>query len=380
MVITKNIVMDGINLQDPKRETRLSKLNVMRKDLERVVPPTDNSDSIGVNNAIEELPEIREHSDGEYLNFIRENHSINDSSKDTTINKVLSAVTHTDSITIHELLSFPHEHGPKILEIRDLHKRKNMLVGILSIINFSGIKSNHKPIFNAWYKYFKRASGDVKFFIESNQQSDRQKENHVSWEDVLAKRDSLPYGSNGHLILCLYSMIPPRRQLDYMNMRIYTNSKRVPKMDHNHLHVLSDKYGGPYMFIKDFKNSKFMNPFFERTIPVELIFVLAANLKMHPRNYVLTKNGFTTNEPYDDSSNSQKYVNRLLRKLFGKAVTVGTLRHSFAIYMNKKSGLTLGQKKKLAWQMGHSFIQNLEYAHNVSDDDRSDKYKISVMI
>lgn len=330
----------------------------------------------------EELPQLKEMTDEDYMKILSDTTLCNDLSKRTTLNKMKSAVAHVGVSSFHELLNSPHVYGPNILKITDLHKRKNMFVGILAFLNYSDIKrGDHKPVYNAWYRYFKIADKELQVFIESNQQSKRQKETYVSWEDVLDKRESLVYGSNDHLVLSMYSMIPPRRQLDYMNMRIYTKATINPEMDHNHLHMYSDKHDGPYMFVKHYKDAKhFKYPYFGDNIPIELIDILLENLKQHPRMYLFTKNGFTTNEPYEDSSNSQKFINRTLKRIFdGKAVTVGTLRHSFASYVNSKKGLTLGQRKRIAWEMGHSLIQNLEYVKNVSEDSIEDEYKIEVL-
>ena len=133
--------LDGIKHTSSFDEKNQKRVQVVTKNMGKIVPPLNNNTN-NTNNEEQELPKIPEYSDDEYLEFVINNHSIQESSKNTTINKVLSAVNHTKSSTIHNLLSDPHKNGPEVLKIAELHKRKNMFVGILSIMNYSGIKND----------------------------------------------------------------------------------------------------------------------------------------------------------------------------------------------------------------------------------------------
>jgi len=52
-----------------------------------------------------------------------------------------------------------------------------------------------------------------------------------------------------------------------------------------------------------------------------------------------------------------------LKKIFddNQFVSVNSLRHSFASYLNSQRTLTLQQRENYAHQMGHSLMKNMEY-------------------
>ena len=65
--------------------------------------------------------------------------------------------------------------------------------------------------------------------------SDRQRDNFVSWEDLIVKREELAanpetYGSNAHLLLAFLTYMPPMRTSNYGALRLFDSSNnRLPR-------------------------------------------------------------------------------------------------------------------------------------------------------
>ena len=55
-----------------------------------------------------------------------------------------------------------------------------------------------------------------KLLKDSTAKTDRYKDNEVSWDHVLEARDRLPKGSVEYVLMSLYTMMPPRRNQDYI--------------------------------------------------------------------------------------------------------------------------------------------------------------------
>lgn len=293
-----------------------------------------------------------------------------DRSKSTVINQVKQGMYFTESESIYDYLTHPAENGIKFFDDSvGLNKRYNCLKSALSVMRTCGWKSDHTVLYNVWYKWFVKASSEQRDVLGSNKANKRQRENAVDWEDVIRIRDELPYGSMDHVLLSMYTMIPPRRQLDYARMRVYMNPEEEPDLDHNMFHLNSKRVGGPFMFLNEFKNAKFFNTYFNKYIGQDLVNVVKKSMEMNPRNYLFgRKDGF----PYENTDSYQSFSNGRLKKIFDKpGMSVNVLRHSFASYVNKKR-VSLRQLKIYSYQMGHALIKHLEYVHHDDEDGKKE--------
>lgn len=277
------------------------------------------------------------------------------------INKILRGSGEKD---LHEILMNPEKYVKSMTgdEI-PLNTQDAMLGTILSVLSYSGLKESNTELYNLWYKEFRKVNERKQEIARSNIPSDKQKKGLLVWNEVLKKRDELgkkEYGSMRHLLLSMYSCIPPRRQLDYANMRVYFDPEIDVNMDHNQFHVYNKKMGSGYMLIHEYKTKKSYNNYLDKELPIELIKVVISSFKQMPRRKMfVTEKG----KDFTNANHFQNYSNNMLKEIFeNNNVTVNSLRHSFASCLRSLRDLSVYDHDRLSKKMGHSLSKNLEYA------------------
>lgn len=301
------------------------------------------------------------HTDDWYLEQV-EDHPFLDAKAKTTYKYAAKAIQRLcKDRSLHDILTTPSLSGPQLLKssIPD-HSKKTYLTTILTLLRTSGLKSSNKPLFIQWYHHYNDIADRIAEREKNHIPTERQAKNQIDWEDVLRLRDGLKVGSIAHVLLSIYSYVPPRRQMDYMAMRVYTNPNDTPALDHNHFHLFSNKYKAPYMFVNKFKNAKRFKPFFNKEIPTKLVQSIKASLKDAPREYLFVQ---ADGKPFQEVNSFTQWSNRQLKKVFNRpGITVNVLRHSFATYANALPNITVGERQRNAIKMGHSLKKTLEYA------------------
>jgi integrase len=143
------------------------------------------------------------------------------------------------------------------------------------------------------------------------------------------------------IILSLYVLIPPRRSLDYVELkqRNYTD-------EDNYIDFKKNK-----IYFNKYKTSKFY-----KTQTVDISRELKNILK---KWYDFNKNDYVLIDTNNNKLNQVK-LNQRLNKIFGMKISVNALRHS---YLTNKYGNIPALKDMLdtAEDMGHTVTQALEY-------------------
>jgi len=147
--------------------------------------------------------------------------------------------------------------------------------------------------------------------------------------------------------LSLYTLIPPRRLLDYtlMKLRNYDESK--------------DNYMGKKKFF--FNNYKTDKSYGKQTIDIntKLYNIIKKWEKKHNNDYLLfSDNG----KPLQPSQLTLR-----LNKLFGKRVSVNALRHSFITEDVLEAMPEIRKLEKTAREMGHSLDSQILYKKILQD-------------
>ena len=170
-----------------------------------------------------------------------------------------------------------------------------------------------------------------KLLKTSNEKTERFKENELSWEEILDARDKLPKDSIEYVIMCLYTMIPPRRNLDFI-MKV-----GGPKEN-------SNWYDGVNFYFGCYKTK---STYKTQVIPVpdDLKEVLNSYLENRPfrsTDILIKKSGkpFTTKD-------IQLTLNKVLQKKIG-----ATMMRS--IYLSSKYGDVMQDMKEDAENMATS--------------------------
>jgi hypothetical protein len=184
---------------------------------------------------------------------------------------------------------------------------------------------------------------------------------HLTFTDLVEKRDSLPDGSIHRLLLGFYTYLPPVRA-DYFATQILPFGV-IPETP-NYIYHDADK---SHLVITDFKTSRLYKQI-AHDLPTELHQQLIQSLKLQPRKYLfVNKLGM----PFNRYTFSH-WANQQLETIFKKGLTLTMLRHIFisTIDFNKS---TPEELQKIGNQMGHNISQQLLYRWKENSEDSDDE-------
>jgi hypothetical protein len=252
----------------------------------------------------------------------------------------------------------------KIKDLKD-NTQRQYLISIVSSLKVMGEK--YQPLYKKYFKLMMNIYNKIKE-KPTEEMTETQKKNWINWDDVMKiykeMGDKLKVNKVriteeqyndllNYVILSLYVLIPPRRNLDWMKMMITFNSNDEDKK-YNYLDVVKKQF-----IFNVFKTSKKDGSLIV-DIPENLMSVLNMFLKYHPLNKKLKKN---VNIPFlvdyeGKPINKVNSLTRLLNKIFGKKIGASMLRHS---YLSSKYGNLLKEQEKDARMMSHNLLTQKDY-------------------
>jgi len=177
------------------------------------------------------------------------------------------------------------------------------------------------------------------------EKTDKQEENWMTWEQVIARRDALrekhtEEAERQYVALSLYTMMPPRRNRDYLEMDVVARMNKKKK-DRNLLVV--NKSGMRFVF-NQFKTDK---TYGQQVVKVskELEAVLRRYLAMHEVQM----------GPLFGTGLHLNYMTNLLNSALGKNVGSSMLRHVFVSHFTTAEDKAIIEKMfATADAMAHS--------------------------
>jgi len=221
---------------------------------------------------------------------------------------------------------------------------------IVSVLTSVKDKPVYRKTYQTYYDEMMRLASEESG-KKTEEKSEKQTENWLGWKEVQDKREELcknaPDGLHC-LLLSLYTEIQPRRNQDYLLMKVV---KKTPtETDANYL-VLEK--GKPKRFI--FNKYKTAKKYGTQTveIPPSLATTLTAYLKSHP---LAKTDAYPLLVADGKPLTAVNSITRALNRIFGKKVGSSMLRH---IYLSSK--YDIAEMKKDAEGMGHSLNQQREY-------------------
>jgi hypothetical protein len=241
---------------------------------------------------------------------------------------------------------------PAIIDKIKDYKPNTRRTYIISIVSLLKQEPKLKKLYDEYYKLLLEYNTTLK---NNTEKSESQTENWITQDQVLEKQRELesilPQIINKKsitqeqyqqlfnlLILSLYTLNAPRRNLDYLKMNII--NKYIPEnlTDNNYLDLTDKKF--------IFKNFKTKKTYKEQTVPIQdnLLNIIKIFLKFHPLKKEIKKKlpvpllvdfeGY----PYNNSND----ITRILNKIFNKKIGSSMLRN---IYLTDKYS---DQQKELA--------------------------------
>lgn len=249
-------------------------------------------------------------------------------------------------------------------KIENLEKALSTKISYLTAV-CAVLKSNKKytKLHKNYVELSLEMSKPLSEALETNQKDEKQKQSIVAAQEILEIRerlDSLIEAGEAqwsvymqHLALCLYTLMPPRRNKDFSEMVIVLDEPAIPNKDLNYF-VMSEG-----MFL--FNNYKTSSTYGAQRMRVteELSTVLDRYLAEYFR---IVKIGDEL--PYLLANESGKKLEirnsmtRLLHKAIGKDIGCTALRH---IYLSSKYAETLKAQKADAEAMSHSLSMARQY-------------------
>lgn len=243
--------------------------------------------------------------------------------------------------------------------------KRNFIIAVVSALNLAGDSAKHKKLYGDYYNMMMTMNKDIK---ESGGKS---KEDLPSWDDVLKRYDALKEKVEAtkdfskeadymnllkYTILSLYVLQPPRRNGDYLEMRIVPVYNEDLPDNYNYLATK----GGEFIFNK-YKTSKKYGEFKQNIVP-ELKSVITLYLKHHPllwegrkqRKEAVPFLVFKDGDPLHQLNS----ITRIINSVLGKGVGSSALRH---IYLTQKYGDVTKEMEEDSAAMGHSVGQQKDY-------------------
>lgn len=260
----------------------------------------------------------------------------------------------------------------KIKDLKDNTKRQ-YLISIVSCLKALG---NKPALYKKYYKLMININDKIKE-KPTEEKTETQNKNWINWDEVMKiyndMKDNLKLNKTkitekqynellNYVLLSLYVLIPPRRNLDWQKMLILFPNGNVNDDNYNYLDVKNKQF-----IFNVFKTAKKDGKLI-LDIPDDLMQVINLYLKYHPLNSnkrnINSKNSKQpVNIPFlvDYKGNPFLKVNditRMLNKIFHKKVGASMLRH---IYLSGKYGDVLKEQEEDAKAMSHNLMTQKDY-------------------
>jgi integrase len=251
-----------------------------------------------------------------------------------------------------EIKNFKFLDNPKKVldKIKDykITTQRNVIIAIVSVLKNLG-----NDLYKSYYDLMINMNKKIEDDAKENKKSEQQKENWISLDDVKKKYEELKskikLSKNiseeqydnilDTVILGLYVLLPPRRNKDYLLMKVSKDGKNMNNTD-NWLDMKKKQF--------IFNNYKTKKTFGQQIIdiPNELVDLLKKYLKYKKdgdANLLVKFSG--------DRLKSDNSITRRLNKIFGKNISSSMLRH---IYLSDKYKDVKEEMKADSQMMAHS--------------------------
>lgn len=249
--------------------------------------------------------------------------------KDSSIKLYLSNLKRLNNNNDIKTLTFL-KNTKKVLDFINTKSENTKRTYLISICTVLNLDPKYKKNYDEYYKLLK---GSNELLKNNTTKSEKQTENWMEQDEITTiykniesdvekfrtkkKLNELEYNTLlNYVILSLYTLIPPRRSLDYIKMMIGNDTNK----DYNYI---------------DINNSKFIfNNFKTAGTYKTQIIDIPNNLMSVIRLYLTKRKGVKNNIPLlvnfkGDPLTTSSQMTRILNKIFNKKVSVSMLRNMF---------------------------------------------------
>ena len=216
----------------------------------------------------------------------------------------------------------------------------------------------------------KEVARNVNNLQESNETSDRITRAGKTWKDIIELRDEEKRKDDGghfHLLLAMYTLIPPRRVGEYAVTEVYFDEAPEDAASRNYVLLKSGDQGASTMHMNYYKTVRSLGPYTAR-LPAELERVIRKNMSRFerpegtPPRLILNEAG----QVMASSTHMSAYVRRNFMQRIGTPLLVTDLRHIFITdYLSKQHKVS--DRKKVGRAMGHDILSQIKYLNIGAD-------------
>ena len=232
---------------------------------------------------------------------------------------------------------------------------------ILAVLKHANIKLTYPILFERWNKLAAPLIMADKKQQLSNIPTAKQELARLEWDDIentlntLGRKD---YGSRVHVLLAMYTLIPPRRHEDYFQVYIYQSPTDTTPKENHHAYIDLTLHK-PIVHVKDYKTVASLKPW-TKELPSQLVAIIRKSIELNPRQYLITrKNG----ESYTLVNSYTQATDRTLKKIFGQHANLNSIRHAYSTKISRET-ISVWDHKQIARDMGHSIVTNMSYAYH----------------
>lgn len=237
--------------------------------------------------------------------------------------------------------------------------QRNVIIAIVSIL-----KALDNPLYSKYYDIMIDRTKQINENNKNNEKTETQKKNWIDWDSVVAKFNDMKanlklsrtpteeqYNNLLDLVvLSLYVLLPPRRNLDYIKMVI--TAKAPKETDKNYLDIKKQQF-----IFNVYKTAKKDGQLIVG-IPDELMSIIKTYIRHHPLKNQLPAENIPFLVFSDGKSVKDNGITRILNKIFKKKIGSSMLRH---IYLSSKYGNVLEAQKKDSELMSHNLNTARDY-------------------
>ena len=240
---------------------------------------------------------------------------------------------------------------------------------LISIVSSLATEPKLKKLYDTYFKMMLNIAGEIRN-VPTEEMNEQQRKNWIDWDEVLkvyndlkTQAEALPkkiktedeYNTLLHyMVLSLYVLVPPRRNVDYMKMMICKNQNT----DDETINILDlNKKQFIFNIYKTAKNHG-------KTIidiPNELMNVIDLYIKHHKmakgKKFCIPFLVDYNDKPLTNINSITYIINKIFKKKIGSSM----LRH---IYLTGKYGDELKERQKDANMMGHTTEMATDYIKN----------------
>jgi len=226
------------------------------------------------------------------------------------------------------------------LEAYSLNYKKSFYIAIVSLLKLQNTLKKELEVYRA--KQLEYNTEQKKIYADQVL-SPNEEPKFMAWPDILKAAKDMAHGSEDHLVVSLYTLLPPLRN-DFAKMKVVSELPEAPSGNY-----LVHNPKTSQIVLNEFKTSR---RYGTQTIPVpaKLHTIIKKYLKANPTTIL-----FNMNETH-----MSKKVGDVFEKLLGKRVTINILRHSYISHM-KRNEPSLKEKEGLAKSMMHSVTMDEMY-------------------